>query len=62
MRCDIAAEMLSTLMILLGAIGTLMDGSEINKIPGTMYGKNAVEHLLSGKAVERALHGHLLSD
>jgi len=51
-----------TLMNLLGAIGTLMDGSGIKEILGTIYGENAVQHIMSGKAVQRALRGHLLLD
>ena len=51
-----------TLMNLLGAIGTLMDGSGIKEILGTIYGENAVQHIMTGKAVQRALRGHLLLD
>jgi hypothetical protein len=51
-----------TLMNLLGAIGTLMDGSGIKEILGTIYGENAVQHIMTGKAVQRALRGHLHLD
>jgi len=51
-----------TLMNLLGAIGTLMDGSGIKEVLGAIYGENAVHHILSGKAVQRAVRGHLLLD
>ena len=51
-----------TLMNLLGAIGTLMDGSGLKDILETIYGENAVIHIMTGKAVQRALRGHLLVD
>ena len=51
-----------TLMNLLGAIGTLLNGSGIKEILGTIYGKNAVQHIMTGKAVQRAVRGHLLLD
>ncbi|CAB3998646.1 Hypothetical predicted protein [Paramuricea clavata] len=47
-------------MNLLDAIGTLMDGRGIKEILGTIYGENAVQHVMTGKAVQRALRGHLL--
>ena len=49
-----------TLMNLLGAIGTLMEGSGLKEILETIYGENAVVHIMSGKAVQRALRGHFL--
>jgi len=51
-----------TLMNLFGAIGTLMEGSGLKEILQTIYGDNAVVHMLTGKAVHRALRGHLLVD
>ena len=51
-----------TFMNLLGAIGTLMDGSGLKEILETVYGENAVVHMMSGKAVQRAFRGHLLVD
>ena len=51
-----------TLMNLLGAIGTLMEGTSLKNILETIYGENAVVHMLTGKAVQRALWGHLLVD
>ena len=50
-----------TLMNLLGAIGTLMEGTGLSNILETVYGGNAVGHM-TGKAVQRALRGHLLVD
>ena len=51
-----------TFMNLLGAIGTLMDGSGLKQILETIYGENAVVHMMSGKSVQRAFRGHLLVD
>jgi hypothetical protein len=51
-----------TLMNLLGAIGTLMEGTGLEGILEVIYGENAVVHMLSGKAVARAVRGHLLVD
>ena len=50
------------LMNLLGAIGTSMEGSGLKEILETIYGENAVVHMMKGKAVQRALRGHLLVD
>lgn len=49
-----------TLTNLLGAIGTLMDGSGLKDILGTIFGQNAAALIMSGKTVQRALRGHLL--
>ena len=50
------------LMNLLGAIGTLMEGTGFSNILETVYGGNAVGHMTIGKAIQRALRGHLLVD
>ncbi|KAJ8868939.1 hypothetical protein PR048_030480 [Dryococelus australis] len=44
-----------TLMNLVGAIGTLMKGSVLQEI-------HAVLHMMSGKAISRAIRGHMLVD
>ena len=49
-----------TLMSFLGSIGHLMKGSGFEEILGVLYGKNTVEHIMSGKAYARALRGHVL--
>ena len=49
-----------TLMNVLGAIGTLMQVSGLTDIFETVYGDNAVKYMIGGKAVQRALWGHLL--
>ena len=46
-----------TFMNVLGAIGTLMDGTGLME---TVYGENAVVHMMSRKAVQRAFRSHLL--
>ena len=51
-----------TLMNLLGAIGTLMESTGLNTILSTIYGENSVVHMLTGKAVYRAIRGHNLVD
>ncbi|KAJ6661273.1 hypothetical protein lerEdw1_015410 [Lerista edwardsae] len=51
-----------TVMNVLGAIGTLMDGTGLRNILEEVYAENAVVHMLSGKAVARAVRGHLLVD
>lgn len=53
-------ESFRTLMNLLGAIGTLTEGSGLKETLETFYGENAVVHMMNGKAVQRALRGHLL--
>ena len=49
------------IMSCLGSIGTLIKGSEISEALQTVYGKNAAEHMMSGKAVIRAIRGHFLT-
>ena len=51
-----------TFMNLLGAIGTLMDGTGLKDILGVVYGENSVTHMMTGKSVQRAFRGHLLVD
>ena len=49
-------------MSLLGAIGTIMDGSGLKEMLAQMYAEGSVDQMLSGKAVARAVRGHLLVD
>jgi len=49
-----------TLMSFLGAIGHLMIGSGLKDILCLLYGPNAVDHVLSGKAYDRAIKGHFV--
>ncbi len=47
-------------MSFLGSIGSLMASSGLQKLFGLVSAHNAVEHMLSGKAVARAVCVHLL--
>lgn len=51
-----------TFVNLLGAIGTLMKGTGLRNIMEVVCGSNAVQHMMTGKSVERAFRGHLLVD
>lgn len=50
------------LMSFVGSIGTLMEGSGLQQLMETIYGKNTVQHIFSGKAISRALRSHFLVD
>ena len=47
-------------MSFLGAIGHIMGGSGLQELLECVYAPNAVVHMLSGKAVSRAVRGHFL--
>ena len=49
-------------MSFLGCIGYLMSGSGIEDLLELVYAKNAITHMLSGKALARAVRGHFLVD
>lgn len=49
-------------MSFLGSIGYLMGGSGLRELLELIYAPNAVKHMLSRKAVARALRGHLIVD
>ena len=49
-----------TLMSFMGSIGTMMDSSGLYSPMETIYGENTVKHILTGKAISRAVRGHLL--
>jgi hypothetical protein len=51
-----------TLMSFLGSIGHLMAGTGLQELLETVFAPNTVTHILSGKAVARAIRGHLLLD
>ena len=51
-----------TMMSFMGSIGTMMKGSGLEEALGTVYGPNAVTHMITGKAVSRALRGHFLNE
>ena len=47
-------------MSFLGAIGHLMSGSGLEEMLQRVYACNSVNHIMSGKAVTRAMRGHHL--
>ena len=49
-----------TMIRFMGSLGTIMKGSRFEEALGCVYGPNAVTHMMSGKAVSRALRGHFL--
>ncbi len=49
-------------MSFLGSIGQLMAGSGLHDTLETIYAEQAVTHILSGKAINRAVRGHILVD
>ena len=51
-----------TIMSFLGCIGHIMSGCGLQDVLEQLYASNAVTHILSGKAVERATRGHFLID
>ena len=51
---------LHTEMSFLGAIGHLMGGSGLQDLLEVIYADTAVSHILTGKAISRAIRGHIL--
>eukprot|EP00794_Sanderia_malayensis_P012470 gene12470-13758_t len=49
-----------TVVSFLGSIGKMMKGSGIEELFAEVYAENSVEHIISGKAVSRALRAHFL--
>ncbi|KAH3788805.1 hypothetical protein DPMN_166967 [Dreissena polymorpha] len=43
-----------------GAIGSLIEESGLENILETVYGENTIVHIITGKAVQKALRGHFL--
>ena len=48
------------MMSYVGSLGCLMKGSGLQEALQTVYASNTVEHIVSGKAIGRALRGHFL--
>ena len=46
------------MMSFIGSIGSVMKGSGLEEALETVYGPNSVTHMISGKAISRALRGH----
>jgi len=53
---------LHTEMSFPGCIGHIMLGSGLQEVLQLVYAKNAIGHMLTGKAVARAVRGHFLVD
>lgn len=49
-----------TQMSFLGAMGHIMAGSGLEELLECVYAPNVVGHMLSGKAISRAIRGHML--
>ncbi|KAK3931373.1 Glycerophosphodiester phosphodiesterase [Frankliniella fusca] len=49
------------LMSFMGSIGHLMSGSGLEDLWATVYAKNSVQHMCSGKAYSRAVRAHFLA-
>ena len=49
-----------TQVSLLGATGNIMADSGLQEVLECVYGSNTVDHMLSGKAIARTLHSHIL--
>ena len=50
------------LMNFLECIGATMNNSGLKDIIETIYGSNTIEHIISGKAISRAIQGHMIFD
>ena len=49
-------------MSVLGSIGHLMAGSGLQELLEVVFAVNAVRYMLTGKAISRAVRGHMLVD
>ena len=47
-------------MSFLGCVGHLMAATGLTQVLEVVYAENAVKHILSGKAISRAIRGHLM--
>ena len=50
---------LKALEITVAAIGSLMGSSGLSDIMQTLYGENTVKHIMTGKAIARAIRSHI---
>ena len=53
---------LHTIMSYLGSIGYIMSNSGLEEALETVYAKNSIQHMMSGKIIYRAIRGHFLVD
>ena len=49
-------------MSFMGGIGHLMSGSGIEDVLKCIYAEISLTHILHGKEISRAVHGHLLTN
>ena len=49
-------------MSFLGPIGHLMSNSGLENILETIFAKNSIDHIMSGKIIYRAIRGHIIVD
>ncbi|KAE8743265.1 hypothetical protein FOCC_FOCC011145 [Frankliniella occidentalis] len=49
------------LMSFMGSVGNVMSGSGVEDLWATVYAKNTVQHISSGKAYSRAVRAHFLT-
>ena len=53
---------LYTIMSFLGSIGYVMANSGLSEALETLYAKNIIEPMMSGKAIARAIRAHFIVD
>lgn len=53
---------LHTEMSFLGSMGATMQGSGLEEVLEAIYAKNSIPHMMTGKAISRAIRGHLIVD
>ena len=51
-----------TLMSFLGSLGHLMKGSGLEELFAEVYAEHSIVHMISGKAISRALRAHFLTE
>ena len=49
-------------MSFLGCMGRLAAGSGLQQLLEVVFAQNSVTHMLTGKAIARAVRGHFLAD
>lgn len=45
-----------------GSVSTLIEGSGLPEVLEEYFGPNAIQHVMTGKSILRALRGHILVD
>ena len=62
LKTVVCLEGFHTSLSFLGSIRTLMEGSGTEKLMEVIHVQNSVSHILSGKAIARALRAHFIID